>query len=162
MIAITASLFIYAYVPFLLCDLVDVNMCLSACLPACLPACLSVHLSGRQAGLPAGVNAFFHSGGFDFVFLHPEYLRDRSGGSLLATLRANGCKIAAYGYEPAGFARELIEGAGIGIYMPGPTPQGADPTMLLRIVAEMQGGAGHVPMGGTIGAIPVCNCCQAD
>ena len=82
------------------------------------------------------------SGGFDFVLLHPEYLRDRSGPSLLVTLMNNNCKVAAYGWEPQGFARELIEGAGIMHFIMGPTAQGLDTNALTMLVAEMQNNAG--------------------
>lgn len=90
-----------------------------------------------------------NSGGFDFVFLHPEYLRDRSGGSLLVALRNNGISVAAYGYEP-GFAHELIESAGINVYMPGPTPQGLDLNMLANLTAQMQAQAGMMMASGGI------------
>lgn len=80
------------------------------------------------------------------MLLHPEYLRDRSGSSLLVTLLNNGVKVAAYGWEPAGFARELIEGAGITHFIMGPTAQGQlDPNALTLLVAEMQGGGGARP-----------------
>jgi hypothetical protein len=92
----------------------------------------------RLASLPHAVQAA-NSGGFDFVLLHPEYLRDRSGSSLLVTLMNNGVKLAAYGWEPSGFARELIEGAGISYYIMGPTQQGLDINSLSMLVAEMQG-----------------------
>jgi hypothetical protein len=89
-----------------------------------------------------------NSGGFDFVLLHPEYLRDRTGGSLLVALRNNNVKMAAYGYEPQGFARELIEGAGIAHYIPGPTAAGLDMNLLGTLVATMQSSA-------VMGGIPV-------
>ena len=47
------------------------------------------------------------NGGFDFVLLHPEYLRDRSGSGLLAALKQNGVKIAAFGWEPSGFVNQV-------------------------------------------------------
>lgn len=86
-----------------------------------------------------GVLQASNSGGFDFVLLHPEYLRDRSGGSLLVTLLNNNCKVAAYGWEPSGFARELIEGAGLTHFIMGPTAQGLDTNALTMLIAEMQG-----------------------
>lgn len=74
------------------------------------------------------------------MLLHPEYLRDRSGSSLLVTLRNNGCRIAAYGWEPSGFARELIEGSGIQHFIMGPTVGGLDVNALTLLIGEMQGG----------------------
>ena len=98
-----------------------------------------------------------NSGGFDFVFLHPEYLRDRSGGSLLVALRNNGISVAAYGYEP-GFAHELIESAGVSVFMPGPTPQGLDLSVLGSLTAQMQAQTGMMMMGGTIQVCLKCMC----
>jgi hypothetical protein len=97
-----------------------------------------------------------NSGGFDFVLLHPEYLRDRSGSSLLATLRNNGCKIAAYGWEPAGFARELIEGAGIQHFIMGPTATGLDAHALTMLIGEMQGAMPGIDHMATERGIMVC------
>lgn len=87
------------------------------------------------------------------MFLHPEYLRDRSGGSLLVALRNNGISVAAYGYEP-GFAHELIESSGITVFMPGPTPQGLDLSMLGNLTAQMQAQAGMMAASGGIQVWP--------
>lgn len=92
-----------------------------------------------------------NSGGFDFVLLHPEYLRDRTGGSLLTALRNNSVRIAAFGFEPSGFVRDLIQSAGITHFIAGPTPQGVDMNMLAALTAQMQ--AANV--AAMTGAIPV-------
>eukprot|EP00892_Ulva_mutabilis_P009145 jgi/Ulvmu1/6602/UM003_0239.1 len=103
-----------------------------------------------------------NSGGFDFVFLHPEYLRDRSGGSLLVALRNNGISVAAYGYE-AGFAHELIQSAGITVFMPGPTVEGLDLSMLGSLTAQMQAQSGMMMAGNPIqvriepAQVPACS-----
>lgn len=106
-----------------------------------------------DCGVISSVLQAANSGGFDFVFLHPEYLRDRSGGSLLVALRNNGISVAAYGYEP-GFAHELIASAGINVFMSGPTPQGLDLTMLGNLTAQMQAQAGMMAASGGIQVWP--------
>ena len=37
-------------------------------------------------------------GGADCVLLHPEYLRDRSAGGVVARLKATGNRVAAFGW----------------------------------------------------------------
>ena len=103
----------------------------------------------------------FQNGGFDFVLLHPEYLRDRSGSGLLAALRQNGIKVAAFGWEPSGFVKEVIEGANVDGYIMGPGMDGVDPNSLLMLVARMQGtlnkfAVDPAQIGMTMGGIPVC------
>jgi hypothetical protein len=92
-----------------------------------------------------------NSGGFDFVLLHPEYLRDRAGSSLLTALRNNSVRLAAFGYEPTGFVRDLIQSAGITHFIPGPTAQGVDLNMLSALTCQMQA----ANAAAMVGAIPV-------
>jgi hypothetical protein len=93
-----------------------------------------------------------NSGGFDFVLLHPEYLRDRTGSSLFTALRNNSVRIAAFGFEPSGFVYDLIKSAGITHFITGPTPQGVDLNILAALTAQIQA----ANIAAMSGAIPVC------
>ncbi|GLC48444.1 hypothetical protein PLESTB_000098500 [Pleodorina starrii] len=78
-------------------------------------------------------------GGCDFVLLHPEFLRDKGPGNLLARLRTMGQRAAAFGWSVMGPVRDLIESAGLDGWLEGPSfGNGISMNNLIGLVVRMQ------------------------
>uniref|UniRef100_A0A7S0R583 RRM domain-containing protein n=1 Tax=Chlamydomonas leiostraca TaxID=1034604 RepID=A0A7S0R583_9CHLO len=101
-----------------------------------------------QQGLNLGGTSFV-----DFVLLAPDFLHNRSPVGLVGRLKSMGMRVCAYGWQPAGPMRELVESAGLDGWISGPVPpQGLNRMEFVQLIARMQtlkkGGAAPGMMGG--------------
>lgn len=100
-----------------------------------------------RQGLQLGGTTFV-----DFVLLHPDFLHNKSPVGLIGSLKGLGMRLAAFGWQPAGPVRDLIESAGVDGWMSGPVPpQGINRMEFMQLIARMQGlkkGGAVAPMGG--------------
>ncbi|KAJ9529751.1 hypothetical protein QJQ45_014527 [Haematococcus lacustris] len=107
-----------------------------------LPASFEVYPSVGQDMAMQLVQQSLQLGGAqfcDFVLLSPDFLQDRSPSGLVARLKMQGMRVAAYGWQPAGQMRELVEGSNVDGFLEGPTaPHGINRTQFTTLVFRMQ------------------------
>lgn len=78
-------------------------------------------------------------GGCDCVLLHPEFLKDSSPSGLVGRLRMMGQRVCAFGWNPMGPTKDLIESRGLDGWLEGPSfGSGIDRNQLIQLVARMQ------------------------
>ena len=81
-------------------------------------------------------------GGCDMILLQPDFLQDRSPGSLVQRLKAAGQRVCIFGCGAAGPPHELVEGSGLDGWLEGPSwGAGINSQQLLALVTQMQVGA---------------------
>lgn len=119
----------------------------TACLPA---ACGPLAVANPLAPLPTPP-------------CPPALLPTRSPSGLVSRLKMLGMRVCAYGWQPQGQQRELIESSGVDGFLMGPIhPQGIHRAQFVQLIAKMQalkrapgggmmaGGMGGGMMGGSM------------
>uniref|UniRef100_A0A7S3QU15 Channelopsin 1 n=1 Tax=Dunaliella tertiolecta TaxID=3047 RepID=A0A7S3QU15_DUNTE len=114
-----------------------------------------------QQGLQLGGTPYL-----DFVLVAPDFLHNRSPSGLVARLKMMGMRVCAFGWQPQGPQRELIESSGVDGFLMGPIhPQGIHRGQFVQLIARMQalkrmpgaqnmGGMGAMGMGMGMGSMP--------
>lgn len=109
---------------------------------ASLPAAFEVYpavgpdmcIQLAQQGLQMGGTSFV-----DFVLLAPDFLHNKSPAGLVGRLKMMGMRVCAYGWQPQGPLRDLVEGSNLDGFIAGEALQ--DSSLLLSVGASLPCGA---------------------
>ncbi|KAJ9529550.1 hypothetical protein QJQ45_013935, partial [Haematococcus lacustris] len=75
----------------------------------------------------------------DFVLVAPDFLQNASPSGLVRRLKMMGMRVAAYGWQPAGPMRQLVETSNVDGFLEGPTaPHGVNRSQFSALVFRMQ------------------------
>ncbi|KAL6758558.1 channelopsin 1 [Haematococcus lacustris] len=75
----------------------------------------------------------------DFVLVAPDFLQNPSPSGLVGRLKMMGMRVAAYGWQPAGPMRQLVETSNVDGFLEGPTaPHGVNRSQFSALVFRMQ------------------------